>query len=492
MKKTIKFLAMILSLSAVTFFTACDPGEEDTVDDLINNGPDLADGYYIVGSAVSADTTVANSLVQGQVNAPDFGKQDRPGFFEAYVYMTSGSFSFIKVEGDEITELGGSTTEETDGDPVQIAIHVGALTAGGTGQSPVNGKLCHVTVDETTGEFLIIPIDFWEIIGDATEDGWGAGQQISQKSASAEAVVFEATGVTLRGPGSYKFRYNGNWSMPRVEGCDAAVEACYNFFTNFGGTLESLVHGGSNLSLGDEDGVYTVTISYAPAAGRSMSASITRTGDAEELTFDPADYPWGIIGEATATGWDADTDLTYLDWAGTWTGIYYLNTGKFKFRTDEGWSNEISPNNSVLDGGESIGTDGGDFTNSAAGLFFVRISTSDEGTTWNLHVKPVSPGVIGAAVANGWDGPDNNMDFVSEVEGTITWKVSGLAFAADDWKIRLNDGWEINFGFGVTLSGANAGLLSDSSGNFRVSTAGNYDVTLTTSDNGATWAVAFD
>ena len=429
MKKTIKFLAMILSLTAVTIFTACDGGEDDKkIDDLINNGPDLADGWYIVGSAVSADTTAANSLVQGQVNAPDFGKQDRPGFFEAYIYMGSGEFSFIKVEGDDVTALGGSTTAEVDGDPVEIAVHVGALTADGTGTSPVNGKLCHVTIDEETNEFLIIPIDFWEIIGDATADGWGAGQEMAQKSASADEVVFEATNVTLRGPGSYKFRYNANWSMPREEGeCDAATVACYNFFTNFGGTLDALVHGGSNLAFDGEDGAYTVTVTYAPAAGRSMSASIVKTGDVEPLP----EYPEAmyLVGAATAYGWEtpgtvANAVMHKLANGAVNEGLYWkilsltANTG-FKVSAAN-WSAPNLGFGEVTEfdaNGVTVSNDGdGNMAVAADGVYMVVLDLRNE--TTKISVTEAAVHGIGAAFTD-TDGVDPDDTWTMGREETL-------------------------------------------------------------------------
>ncbi|MEZ5049378.1 MAG: hypothetical protein R2766_06985 [Saprospiraceae bacterium] len=35
-----------------------------------------------------------------------------------------------------------------------------------------------VTYDQITGEIIILPIHFAEILGDATEGGWSTGQQL--------------------------------------------------------------------------------------------------------------------------------------------------------------------------------------------------------------------------------------------------------------------------------------------------------------------------
>ena len=48
---------------------------------------------------------------------------------------------------------------------------------------------------------------------------------------------------------------------------------------------------------------------------------------------------WGIIGDATPTGWNSDTDLVYDAASKKWSvTIDLTNTGSFKFRANDGWS----------------------------------------------------------------------------------------------------------------------------------------------------------
>jgi hypothetical protein len=47
---------------------------------------------------------------------------------------------------------------------------------------------------------------------------------------------------------------------------------------------------------------------------------------------------WGVIGDATPSGWDNDTDLVYSASTKKWTVTLNLkNTGSFKFRANDGW-----------------------------------------------------------------------------------------------------------------------------------------------------------
>ena len=216
------------------------------MDDIVDSGPVLADGIYIVGPSVSADTTSANLLQAGNVGAPEFGNQLRTGFYEGYVYMGEGNYSFLKVEGETMTAIGGAWTKfMRDSDPDSIESFGGALDAGGEGQSPFNtGKLAHVMYDESTSQYALTAVEYWEVIGSATDGGWSTGQQIAETSKSAESVVFVGENITMR-EGPYKFRFNSNWGINLEDGeCDNAATACLDYFTNVGGTLDALVAGG--------------------------------------------------------------------------------------------------------------------------------------------------------------------------------------------------------------------------------------------------------
>lgn len=287
MKMNLKSLAIMMSIAILAFFVGCSDDDDTTVadtddidtiiDDIVESGPTLSDGIYIVGAAISTDTTAANSLEAGLVSAPEFGTQSRDGFYEGYVYLQAGSFSFIKVEGETMTAMGGAWAATYGGDSINI--YQGALDADATADSPLTtgGTLAHVMVDETTSQYVITPIEYWEVIGSATELGWSAGTKIAQTSASAESVIFEGTGITMR-EGPYKFRFNSNWNVNlEAEECDVAATACLDYFTNVGGTLDALVAGGANMEFGTgNDGVYTVTITYSPGAGLSLSVAVEK------------------------------------------------------------------------------------------------------------------------------------------------------------------------------------------------------------------------
>jgi hypothetical protein len=59
--------------------------------------------------------------------------------------------------------------------------------------------------------------------------------------------------------------------------------------------------------------------------------------DTDELTYSATGVSWGIIGTATPTGWDSDTDLVYDPGTGTLSVNIDLTPGPFKFRGNDEW-----------------------------------------------------------------------------------------------------------------------------------------------------------
>jgi hypothetical protein len=66
---------------------------------------------------------------------------------------------------------------------------------------------------------------------------------------------------------------------------------------------------------------------------------------------------WGVIGDATPTGWDSDTNMDFDPVSKEWTIIVELGKGSFKFRANDGWDINLGDNgaNGTLEyGGDNI------------------------------------------------------------------------------------------------------------------------------------------
>ncbi|MAJ51557.1 MAG: hypothetical protein CMB82_08085 [Flammeovirgaceae bacterium] len=414
MKNSVKHLALFLSAALLTFFVSCSDDDgpignlldeiDDIVDEIVDSGPVLADGIYIVGPSVSADTTSANLLQAGNVGAPEFGTQLRTDFYEGYIYMGAGNYSFIKVEGETTTALGGAWTKVFVGDSIES--FSGALDAGGEGESPFEtGKLAHVMYDASTNQYALTTVEYWEVIGSATDGGWSAGQKIAETSKSAESVVFVGEGITMR-EGPYKFRFNSNWGINLEEGeCDNSATACLDYFTNLGGTLDALVAGGANMEFGTgNDGVYKVTITYSPGSGISLDVAVEKTGEAEVL----AQYPDSLfmIGSAIG-GWDWAVngqplipvyDNKHLFWK-----VVYLDTAggsEFKFSPVMAWNGDFGKTGDATGG---IFAKGGDNVVMPGAPGYYAITVNLEAETIEV-TEDVGIYGIGGDTFGSWDG----------------------------------------------------------------------------------------
>lgn len=89
-------------------------------------------------------------------------------------------------------------------------------------------------------------------------------------------------------------------------------------------------------------------------------------------------------------------------------------------------------------------------------------------------------GLVGSATPNGWDSPDQKMDYNP---ATGSWSIT-VNLVVGEIKFRLNDGWAWNLGFNKNNSGNLNDLFHDGN-NIPIDAAGNYTITLTiTQPNG--------
>ncbi len=96
--------------------------------------------------------------------------------------------------------------------------------------------------------------------------------------------------------------------------------------------------------------------------------------DTDALTYSATTVSWGIIGAATPTGWDSDTDLIYDPATRTLSVDIDLTPGPFKFRGNDEWA--AFDLGTVDDDGFLQG--GGDLTfDGAAGNYHVVLDLSN-------------------------------------------------------------------------------------------------------------------
>ncbi len=107
---------------------------------------------------------------------------------------------------------------------------------------------------------------------------------------------------------------------------------------------------------------------------------------------------------------------------------------------------------------------------SADGWHILTANTVD----LTYDIQPYMIGVVGSATPNGWNTPDQKMDYDFD---TKTWNIT-LDLTADEIKFRLNDGWAWNLGL---ADGSDTDLVHDGA-NIPIPEAGNYTIVLSVSD----------
>ena len=105
--------------------------------------------------------------------------------------------------------------------------------------------------------------------------------------------------------------------------------------------------------------------------------------DSEALTYEVEKLSIGIIGDATPTGWDADTDMTFDGGKGTyvWKITINLVPGNIKFRANDDWPINFGGTEAEITPG------GADIPIAAAGTYDITLDLNPGGYKATLTKK---------------------------------------------------------------------------------------------------------
>jgi hypothetical protein len=226
----------------------------------------------------------------------------------------------------------------------EMAADVGLLSKSLTGVD-VNTLL--LSMDLPTGEPASIIVRLKTQITSSTMD------PVYSDLVNLEATPFSLVSY-LYVPGDYQ-GWNpasaDSLTSPRSNGL---YEGIIYFPNSEGASFEFKITTGKNWdnAYGDAGGGMISTSGdnlKAPGAG-SYQIKV----DMNSLSFEMLPFQFGIIGDATAGGWDSDTDMKYDNGQQVWTLTTHLNVGELKFRKNHDW-------------GVNYGDDGHDGTLDAGG-----------------------------------------------------------------------------------------------------------------------------
>ena len=163
-------------------------------------------------------------------------------------------------------------------------------------------------------------------------------------------------------PGSYQAAsgYTADWS-PDVapELFSIKADNRYEGYVNIGieGAMFKFTEEPNwNVNYGDDGNDGTLESAgadiAAPAAGYyKMNVNLNN------MTYSITKTDWGLIGDATPDGWDADQNMTYDADAKVWTVTLDLTVGEMKFRANDAWDLDYGDNDANLtleQGGDNI------------------------------------------------------------------------------------------------------------------------------------------
>lgn len=201
-----------------------------------------------------------------------------------------------------------------------------------------------ITVNLNTLKWSAEPYSFG-VIGTATPGGWDADTDMFYDSSEQS---WKYVGQLLAG--AIKFRLNDAWTVN------------YGPRNNDEGIAYLDDPGAHNV---DAAGFYEVSFKINPE-------------DESMAYYSIEPVSWGIIGDATAGGWDADTDMTYNVEEGHWEITADLVPGAVKFRRNDAWTINYGPRNN--EDGILYLDDPGAHGVAEAGIYHIT-----------LHVDPANP-----------------------------------------------------------------------------------------------------
>jgi len=179
--------------------------------------------------------------------------------------------------------------------------------------------------------------------------------------------------------------------------------------------------------------------------------------DLNLMTYTATKTTWGVIGAATAGGWDSDQSMTYSPAFKQWVATIPMTAGEFKFRANAAWDINYGDGG---DGKLAYKVDN-NISLATAGTYSVMINLSSPvSQTYTVTQWSITGDAVG-----GW-GVDTDMT----PSANNTWTVTAT-FAAGDFKFRANHDWTISLG-------GTPSKLEFGGANITVTTPGTYTVTI--------------
>jgi hypothetical protein len=425
MKKLMNKSTFLLSLLLVTL-VACDDVE------IIQINPDANTYLSLSTDAIILTEEIAdNNVLTLNWTDPDFGFDAAPSY-TIMIDVNGGDFT-----NAQLVPVGSSTEKVFTG--AELNNKLLSLGLAPDNEASVSFKIRTVlsSYQEMVSDAVNLTVTPYSslldlstnlgVVGSATPGGWGNENIPDLPFYSTSTPNVYVAYVTLR-DGEIKFRKDNLWTENYGDtGNDGILDA-----------------NGDNISV--VAGTYKITVNL------------------EDLSWSMEEYSWGLVGSATANGWDGpDVMMQYNSYQDNWKAVVTLSDGEMKIRFNNDWG--INYGDTGADGSLEAN---GDNISVSAGHYIVTMDLNN--LTFDIEAVDVW-GLVGSATANGWDGP--NQKFVPDFginEGY--YYIQGAVLTDGEIKVRQNDAWGVNYG-----DDGNDGTMELNGANIPIS-SGIYNITL--------------
>jgi len=289
----------------------------------------------------------AEDFIVFNLNAADFGVNVPETTYQIQVDAAGNNFAApvgvgtsttatveVKVENLNKAAIAKGLVAEESGN---LEFRVTA-TPSRAGLPAINGEVVTIAV---TPYSTVVELAFLRVPGDY--QGWAPVNDNTIIYSEKSDDVYEGFVHILGGSGEFKFITGPAWDQ----------------FPDFGvgGTPGSLAEKGGNLKIADGYGTYRVKANL-----KNLSYELERIG------------VWGIIGSATAGGWDTETPMTFDVAQNVLKITTSLAAGEMKFRTQT-WA----MNYGVSDQAGVGGFDGGNIQIAESGNYTITLDFKTPG-----------------------------------------------------------------------------------------------------------------
>lgn len=175
--------------------------------------------------------------------------------------------------------------------------------------------------------------------------------------------------------------------------------------------------------------------------------------DTEHLTYQLEKITsWGLIGTATAGGWNSSTPLNYVSATDTWEGQVSLVNGALKFRANDGWDINYGVEN-INDLSGTLVFDAASIDIASPGNYKVVLNFSQVANpyTYTYSVTSLSdiPEPAKLWLPGGYQGYNPGAATTIYATGADTYEGYALITSATGFKFTSAPDWNhINYGYG--------------------------------------------